>query len=152
MIFERLGDSLHPADEEAKMWLLRAQEGDRLALTAFGNKRRSLDQNALFQKWARTFAAHEFGVTEEQVTETQHEAMKISLQRQCYAATGWDFLIVFYPDAFGGKSKPQRAPTSKMGKGELHQFLTWVQSFAAERGLILESLGEYHKLQQRQIA
>jgi hypothetical protein len=151
VIFTRFGDTLHPDDEEAKLWLLNAQEGDRLTLKA-EPKRRSLDQNALFQKWARTFAAHVFKVKESEVTDTQHEAMKISLQRKCYAQTGWKFLIVHYPDAFGGESKPQRAPTSKMEKGELHSFLDWVQMFAAEDGLTLESLGEYADLQERQVA
>ena len=42
MIFERLGDSLHPADEEAKLWLLHAQEGDRIGLEA---KPRTAKQN-----------------------------------------------------------------------------------------------------------
>ena len=53
MIFERLGDSLHPADEEAKLWLLHAQEGDRIGLEA---KPRTSKQNSSLWKYCTLLA------------------------------------------------------------------------------------------------
>lgn len=107
---------------------------------------RSIDQNALFQKWAREYACHV--LKKPKVSEAEHEAMKYTLQRHCYAETGWDYLLGEKRDLFTGEVKPDRAHTSGFDKGEMHQFLNWVQARAANDGLILESLGEYKELQE----
>jgi hypothetical protein len=112
--------------------------------------RRSIDQNALFQKWSREYACH--FLNKQTVTEAEHEAMKYTLQRHCYAETGWPYLLGEKRDLFTGEVKPDRAHTSGFDKGEMHQFLNWVQNRAAQDGLLLESLGEYAQLQQEQVA
>jgi hypothetical protein len=111
---------------------------------------RSLDQNSLLHKWCREYAVHL--LKRDDVTEDEKEAMRITLQRACYAATGWDWLIEHVPDLFSGETKPQRRSTRKMDKGEMHLMLNWIQQRAAEDGLILESLGEYRELQESQVA
>lgn len=108
-------------------------------------QKRSIDQNSLFQKWAREYAGHILKKSE--VTEAEHDAMKYTLQRHCYAETGWDYLLGEKRDLFTGEVKPDRAHTSDFGVGQMHQFLNWVQARAANDGLMLESLGEYKELQ-----
>jgi hypothetical protein len=53
VIFTRLGDTLHPADEEAKLWLLHAQEGDQIGLEA---KPRTPKQNSSLWKYCTLLA------------------------------------------------------------------------------------------------
>ena len=109
-------------------------------------KGRSLDQNALYQRWARQYASYLLHKSDADVTEEEHEAMKITLQRHCYADTGWDFLITHQVDLFTGESKPARQKTSRLNTSEMSGFMEWVQAKAANDGLILESLGEYAEL------
>lgn len=111
---------------------------------------RSMDQNSLLQVWSREYARHV--LKRDEVTEAEQEAMRITLQRACYAATGWDWLIEHVPDLFTGETKPQRRSTTKFSKGEMTELLSWIQHRAAEDGLILESLGEYAELQAAQVA
>jgi len=113
-------------------------------------KPRSLSQNALLNVWAREYAQHVLG--KDEVTEDEQEAMRITLQRACYAATHWEWLIEHVTDLFTGESKPQRKSTTKMDRGELSQLLDWIQHRAAEDGLILEAQGEYAELRERQVA
>lgn len=111
---------------------------------------RSLDQQALLHVWATEFACHM--LDKAKVAETEKEAMRITLQRKCYADTGWEWLIESVTDLFTGVVKPQRRSTTKFDKGEMTLFLSWVQQEAANRGLILESQGEYRELQAAQNA
>lgn len=112
--------------------------------------KRSIDQNALFQKWAREYACHT--LNKQTVSEAEHDAMKYTLQRHAYADTGWAYLLGEKRDLFTGEVKPDRAHTKNFDKGEMHQFLNWVQNRAAQDGLMLESLGEYQQLQAEQVA
>ena len=111
---------------------------------------RSLDQNALFQKWAREYACHL--LNKDKVSKEEHEAMKYTLQRQCYAQMGWDYLLARRTDLMTGEQKVERRSTTDFDVGEMYQFMNWIQASAAERGLILESLGEYQELQRREVA
>lgn len=111
---------------------------------------RSLDQNSLLQVWARDFARHV--LDRNKITAEEQEAMRITLQRHCYAATGWPFLIEEQIDLFTGEAKVGRRSTTKFKKGEMFDFMSWIQAAAADRGLILESQGEYAELQGRQAA
>jgi hypothetical protein len=113
---------------------------------------RSIDQNSLYQKWSRQYAAHLLKKTESEVTEEEHEAMKYTLQRHCYKDTAWEFLLGVKRDLFTGEEKPDRARTHNFDTGEMHQFLNWIQAKAADDGLILESLGEYRDMVEAQNA
>lgn len=111
---------------------------------------RSLDQNALLHVWCGEFARHT--LNKAKVTETEKEAMRFTLQKHCYLATGWEWLVEQTTDMFTGETKLQRRSTTKFAKGEMTVFLEWIQHEAANRGLILESMGEYQELQERQVA
>jgi hypothetical protein len=111
---------------------------------------RSIDQNALLHVWSRDFARHV--LDRAKVTSEEQEAMRITLQRHCYADTGWAWLIDHHPDLFTGETKPSRRSTTKFSKGEMFKFLSWIQARAADHGLVLESLGEYAELQESQHA
>jgi len=151
MKFQRICDQLCPADSEAIALYAGMSNGDTITVEVKGGKRRrSIEQNALYQLWARDYAKHLLG--REKITEAEHEAMKMTLQRHCYIENGWSFLIEVLPDMFGGKAKPSRRSTTDFDKGEMHQFMNWVQYKAADDGLILESLGEYAELKQGQAA
>ena len=112
---------------------------------------RSLDQNALYWVWVTEFAQHL--LNKKKISAAEKEDMAYTLQRHCYAAMGWDWLLTTPVDLLTGKpGKPQRKSTTKMLKGEMTLYLEWVQSAAADRGLILESVGEYAELQASQNA
>ena len=111
---------------------------------------RSLDQNALLHVWLGQFAGHALNVAKP--TSEQREAMKIALQRRCYADTGWAYLVQRVVDPFSGEVSVARASTTQLRKGEMCEYLCWIQAFAAEQGLILESRGEYAELQAGQAA
>lgn len=53
MIFEKTCDALLPVDEEAKMWLLNAREGDQIGMEA---KPRTSKQNASLWKFCTELA------------------------------------------------------------------------------------------------
>ena len=120
---------------------------NRVTVERAEGKQRTLDQNALFQHWARQYAEH---LLNRKPTEADHEAMKYTLQRHCYADTAFDFLITSKKDLFTGSEKPDRAPTSKLKTGEMFAFMEWVQAKAADAGLILEAKGEYADLKRGQ--
>lgn len=141
-------DRLLPVDEEAGNFCARLNYGDTFEMKLVRGTR-TMSQNSLYQVFARELGEFIF---QREITEAEHEATKIDLQRRCYLDTGWPFLVRKLPAPITGKSKLERMPTSAMDKGDLHQLLNWVQQFAAERGLILEAKGEFQELRERQAA
>jgi len=123
------------------------KESHYLRVTIKRGKTRNLDQNALFQVWARQYAESIFCRL---VTDVEHEAMKYTLQKHCYADTGWEFLIGEKHDLFTEEVRRDRAKTSQLETGEMFQFMEWIQARGADSGLILESLGEYDRLKKSQ--
>ena len=141
-------DAITPADAETLEWWSSLPNHAVVTLKVEGGNRRSLDQNSLFQKWARQYAAHLTGIPENEIPDKVHEHMKYTLQRHCYAAMGWDFLLTEHEDLFTKKRRLDRRSTRDMDTGEMFAFMEWIQSRAADDGLILESLGEYAEHKQ----
>lgn len=108
---------------------------------------RSLPQNALLQVWARQFC--DFMGFDSKEPEFV-EATRITLQRHCYLETQKSFLIESTIDIITNQSRVQRRSTTKFDSGEMMFFLSWIQKSAAERGLILESEGEFKELYESQ--
>ena len=131
-----------PVDEEAGQFVARLAPGESFEVKLV-KKRRSMEQNALFQVWTREIGEFVF---EREISETEHDAIKIDLQRRCYVDTSWPFLVRTLPAPITGKPKIERTPTSKMGKWDMHEFMNWIQRFAAEQGLLLESQGEHSEM------
>ena len=111
---------------------------------------RSLSQNALFQVWAREIAAVVFKVAPNFVDEGQHEGMKRWLKKEFYTDTGSDWMIGTMINPRTGEVKKDFRSTKKFTKGNMFFFMEWVQSYAAAKGIVLESKGEYQMLQEEQ--
>lgn len=132
------GDYLRERNEWPVCWQMKPYEHPR-----------TMSQNALLHVWCRDYAEH---LLKHKASEEEVLAMKYTLQRHCYAATGWDFLIKWRKDLFTGKQKAERASTTDMGQGEMFQYMTWIQTAAADDGLILEAKGEYLDLKHEEVA
>ena len=111
---------------------------------------RSLDQNALFHCWLTECAAYYLSKHAKEVTENDIESMKITVKRHYYAATGAAFMVEEVQDIWRGKSKQAMTSSKRWSRGEMFDVLTWLQYRAANDELILESKGEYAKLQRSQ--
>lgn len=133
-----------PIDEEAGQFVARLSQGEEFEVKLV-KKRRSLSANALFQVWTRQVGEFVF---KREITEVEHDAIKIDLQRRCYQDTAWPFLVRTLPAPITGRAKIERTPTSSMGKWDMHEFMNWIQRFAAEQGLLLESQGEHSEMKQ----
>lgn len=112
--------------------------------------RRRLSQNNLFQHWARKYAAFIKGCDPKSIDEQTHERTKTGLKLRCYLNTGWRFMVNSFKD--DSCSEPYLVPKSsaELEVGEMFSFMEWLQVYAAEQGLILESQGEYLKRQEAQ--
>jgi len=110
---------------------------------------RSLDQNSLFHCWLTEYAAHLAGITKKQVTPGMIEFTKRKCKKAYYALTGAPWMLTKLVDPVTGEEGDTIYASSKDYKvGEMFLFLTWLQNHAANDGCILESLGQYAKLQR----
>ena len=114
---------------------------------------RSLDQNALFHVWCTEWAAFLLSKHKKTVTREELAGMKKIVKREFYLERGYSWLVM----------RPVNPRTQEQGQaeysssadwklGEMFEVLTWVQLRAAHDGLILESKGQFNKLQREQIA
>jgi hypothetical protein len=114
---------------------------------------RSLDQNALAHCWLTEYAAFLLNKPKKQVTEAELEGIKKIAKRKYYAESQAEWMVLRPVDPWTGEEGAPVLRSSKHYKrGEMFLFLTWLQMTAANDGLVLESLGEYAKLQRKQAA
>lgn len=149
-----------PAKDDTVQVFLQAFEDKLKAREAFnveikGAAVRSLDQNALFHVWCRDVAAYFYNIPAKKVDgDIELEAIKISLKRQCYNETGWSFILVTKVDALTGEEAEVLQTTRKYGKGEMFDFMNWVQVYVSNEprfgNMILKSTGEYQMLTDSQ--
>lgn len=71
MKFTKLGDTLHPADEEATLHLIQMQEGDEIGLEA---KPRTSRQNNALHKWCADCAETLNGAGQDMRKTLRHDA------------------------------------------------------------------------------
>jgi len=110
---------------------------------------RSLDQNSLLHVWLTEYVAHLLQKNKKSVTEEELEGIKKTAKRRFYAETGAPWMVVIPVDPFTGESLPATLRSSKRySREEMFHFLTWLQMTAAGDGLVLESKGQYAKLQR----
>jgi hypothetical protein len=110
---------------------------------------RSLDQNSLFHVWLTEYAAHLGGIHKKAVTPGMIEFLKRKCKKAYYNHSGQSFMLTKLVDPLTGEEGETIYASSKDYKrGEMFLFLTWLQNHAAEDGCILESRGEYMKLQR----
>ena len=110
---------------------------------------RSLDQNALLHCWLTEYAAYLLGKHKKQITEAEIEGIKKIAKRRYYAETGAEWVVLRPLDPWTGEECSSVLRSSKnYTRGEMFLFLTWLQMTAANDGLVLESRGQYAKLQR----
>lgn len=115
-------------------------------------KDRSLDQNALLHVWLTEYAAYLLKKGKKQVTEAELEGMKRIAKKQYYSETGAQWMV-FRPlnPRTGEEGQLQFRSSANYKTGEMFLFLTWLQMKAADDGCVLESRGQFNKLQQQQM-
>lgn len=120
--------------------------GDAVTINMESMSERTLPQNALMHLWLREYAAHLLKKSVKLIGEREVGYMKMTAKRRCYAATHWDFLIETKHDLITDEMSKGLTSSRKWSKGEMFQFMEWLQAFGAEDGLILEGKGEYEVL------
>jgi hypothetical protein len=110
---------------------------------------RSLDQNALLHVWLTEYAAHLAQIHRKSVTPAMIEFLKRKAKKQFYAHAGAEWMLERLVDPrTGEESESYWRSSADYRVGEMFLFLTWLQMHAANDGCILESRGQYAKLQR----
>lgn len=110
-------------------------------------KSRSLDQNALFHVWLTEYIAYKLGKHARAVTRAELAGIKRTVKKLAYVHLREDFLIQTITDYSTGEKKKDYTSSSDWKRGEMYQVLEFMQNLTAEDGLILESKGEFKRLQ-----
>lgn len=105
---------------------------------------RTLSQNALLHVWLTEYCAHLLGIDKDSVTPSMIEVAKKTAKRKCYAETAQEWLIETVPNPLDkGKLVNKLTSSASWSPEQCFYFMEWLQSIAANDGLILESKGEY---------
>lgn len=112
-------------------------------------KDRSMDQNALFHVWCTEYAAHLLNKTKKDISKGELVGMKRLIKKRFNAANSNNFMVHTVVDPFTGQSKRDYTSSSDWRVGEAFIVMEWLQLYAANDGLILESLGQYDKLKRK---
>lgn len=113
-------------------------------------KDRSLSQNALLHVWITEIAAFCTGQHSKCVHKDLIEGTKLLAKRQCYAETRQDWLLQHVINPETGETECRPRSSADYTSGEMFFMLEWLQNHRAEKGLILESKGEFAKKQREQ--
>lgn len=111
---------------------------------------RSIDQNALLHVWIGEVVAYRLEIDRKKITKGQLEGTKLDLKGLYYQATGERFMVHKIEGVVSGRSKVGYTSSKTWKVGEMFQVLTWMQMWAAEFGLVLESKGKFAKLKREQ--
>lgn len=113
---------------------------------------RSLTQNSLFHVWLTELAAHLIKCHKDDITKGMIEGTKRTVKGLCYRTYGYEWLIHEVKCPITKRSKRDYTSSSTWLQGEMFIVLTFLQNYAAsEHGLVLESKGEFNKLQREQM-
>jgi len=113
---------------------------------------RSLDQNAIFYVWLTEWAAHLAGISKKEVMPQMVEFLKRKVKKRYYLETGNSWMLdkLVNPET-GEDSGIIYKSSADYGMGEMFLLLSWMQMTAAEEhALVLESRGQFSKLQREQ--
>lgn len=113
-------------------------------------EKRSIPANSLMHLWLTQFAAHLSNCSEKEVTPGMLEGIKRTTKGLYYRETGHEFMIHTIKCPLTGKERRDYTSSSSWTRGEMFAFLSWLQMFAAEKGAILESKGEFKHQQGAQ--
>lgn len=143
-------DNARSVVEAKKALLDKIEQGENFGITFKGLSQRTLSQNALLHVWLRSYASHLLRKKLDLVSEREVGYMKMTAKRRCYADTSWGWLIENRKDLITKESSKGLTSSKKWSKGELFNFMEWLQAYAANDDLILESKGEYEALRNEQ--
>ena len=122
------------------------QGGGLLKVTVKQVKDRSLSQNALLHIWFREYAAMRLNKPLKKITQDDTDSIKLLVKQACYGDMKYDWLCQRITNIDTGVSAFVLRSTSRYDKGEMFMFMEWFQAFAAQKGLLLESVGEFGRL------
>tara|TARA_R110000851_G_scaffold323565_2_gene490358 strand:- start:12 stop:485 length:474 start_codon:yes stop_codon:yes gene_type:complete len=113
---------------------------------------RSLDQNALFHVWLTEYCAYATKLHKSEVSKGLVQGMKEKVKQKftarhpdCYPWMTYEVIDPFTQEVI----RTDYTSSKTWKSGEMFQVLTWFQMTAAEDGLILESKGNFAKLQRK---
>lgn len=109
---------------------------------------RSLDQNALLHVWCTEYVAHLLRKDKREVTPGELAGMKRHAKGCFYRELHYPWMVHIVKNPVTGEEKRDYTSSKQWAKGQMYEFLTWLQMVAASDGLILESKGEYAKAQR----
>lgn len=109
---------------------------------------RSLGQNALFHVWLTEFGCHLAKCHFSQFTDSMLEGTKRSMKMHFQLHHGCPWMVHEIICPINHTAKKDYTSSARWKQGEMFMFLEWFQNFAAGYGCILESKGEFAKLQR----
>jgi len=132
----------------ASIKALRAEHGYLTFNAPRIGKDRSLTQNGLFHVWLTECAAHYLTKHKKAVTKADLAGMKRAVKRRFNAANSNNFMVHAVRDPISNDEKRDYTSSGDWKRGEMYMVLEWLQLFAANDGLILESIGQFDKFKR----
>ena len=111
---------------------------------------RSLGQNAIFHMWLGEFACHLAKCHYTQLTDGMIDGIKKTVKGLFYREYPYEWMVHKVICPLTKREKTDYTSSAKWKQGEFFLVLTWLQNFAASQGCVLESKGEFSKLQREQ--
>ncbi|MDA8977519.1 hypothetical protein N9F71_00700 [bacterium] len=132
---------------EAKKALFdRIDAGESFGMSFKGLSKRTLSQNALLHVWLRAYASKLLLKPLKTISEKEVGYMKMTAKRRYYAETQARWILEEKVDLITKETSVGLASSKKWPKGEMFNFMVWLQTYAASRDeLILESSGDFEK-------
>lgn len=112
---------------------------------------RSLTQNALFHVWLTELAAHLIKCHKDEITKGMVHGTKKTVKGLFYRENPYEWMVhkVYCP--ITKREKIDYTSSADWKQGEMFLVLTFMQNYAAlKHGLVLESKGEFNRLQREQ--
>lgn len=117
---------------------------------------RSLNQNALFHVWCLEWGCYISGYNPKSLSTNDKKKItagtKRGVKRKLYCETGYSWLIMEIENPFTKERKKDFTSSGDWKQSEMFTVLTWMQATAANDGLLLESKGEFKKLQESSLS
>ena len=111
---------------------------------------RSIPQNSLFHMWLTEFGCHLAKCHKDEFSRGMLEGTKRTVKGLFYSAYPYEWMVHEVKCAITKRVKMDYTSSADWKQGEMFLLLTFLQNFAATRGCVLKSRGEFNKLQRKQ--
>lgn len=111
---------------------------------------RTLPMNDLLHVWLTELAADLLKCHVKQINKGILNGTKRTAKKTFYLERHYPWMIYEIVCPLTGNRKKEFTSTASWKKGEMLEFMNWLQMFAAEKGTILESRGEHSKAVKQQ--